>query len=567
MNGHDTTAASPLSLPPARTESRRRAGAPARRRGCSSRCSAGSPHGELLLTVPTASRTLRPRRTGDGGRADLTLHDWRVARDVLTGGDVAFAEAYMDGLLGHARPDRAAHRARRATRRRSSARSTASAWQRALFRLKHWLNANSTAAGEAQHRRALRPRQRLLPAVARPDDDLLVGAVRRRRAALARRCAASQVPADARRARAAAGRAHPGDRLRLGRLRRSRRARRLPRDRDCRCPTRRPRTRASASPGSASPTASSSASRTTATRAARSTGSPRSRCSRRSASAGGRRTSARVRERAAAGRARVHPDHHHRRRALRALPHAIRLHPAVHLPGRHAGLAVALRCRGECGRARARRTRSRFGRDYAETLRRWLAAFDGESRRRARAGFRRALHPLLALLPRVLRRRLRQRVHRCRAIHAAAIEGRLVRRETPHPPLPASPPTPPRRPHDAARRALRLARDAVRRGRGVCDDDRRRRQRRRAAAAGIGALGRPRAARTGRRRDAVLRPVDLRRLVLEQRCRLVARPARSRSTCTTTAVSRARASPSAASDEIEKLGRGTPSSARAGARR
>ena len=36
------------------------------------------------------------------------------------------------------------------------------------------------AAGEAQHRRPLRPRQRLLPTVARSDDDLFVGAVRRR---------------------------------------------------------------------------------------------------------------------------------------------------------------------------------------------------------------------------------------------------------------------------------------------------------------------------------------------------------------------------------------------------
>ena len=29
--------------------------------------------------------------------ADLTLRDWRICREVITGGDIAFAEAYMDG--------------------------------------------------------------------------------------------------------------------------------------------------------------------------------------------------------------------------------------------------------------------------------------------------------------------------------------------------------------------------------------------------------------------------------------------------------------------------------------
>ena len=79
--------------------------------------------------------------------------------------------------------------------------------------------------------------------------------------------------------------------------------------------------------------------------------------------------------RARAGRPRVRPDDHHRRRALRALPHAIRLHPAVHLSGRDARVAVAFRRRG---RARRIRRRARCTRSAATT------------RKRSRAGSRRS---------------------------------------------------------------------------------------------------------------------------------------------------------------------------------
>lgn len=54
-------------------------------------------HGELALTTPDRHM----HRFGPGGpgvpRAELVVHDWRMAREVLAGGDVAFAEAYMDG--------------------------------------------------------------------------------------------------------------------------------------------------------------------------------------------------------------------------------------------------------------------------------------------------------------------------------------------------------------------------------------------------------------------------------------------------------------------------------------
>ncbi len=141
MNGHDTTAASPLALP--RRASMPPAGAPASARllyALLSRMAAG----ELTLTDPAGGTHLFGPGADHGGRSDLKLHDWRVARDVLTGGDVAFAEAYMDGrwdtsdltglLTVLARNQAALERA-----------FYGGFWQRALFRLKHWLNANSKA--------------------------------------------------------------------------------------------------------------------------------------------------------------------------------------------------------------------------------------------------------------------------------------------------------------------------------------------------------------------------------------------------------------------------------------
>ena len=96
---------------------------------------------------------------------------------------------------------------------------------------------------------------------------------------------------------------------------------------------------------------------------------------------------------------------------------AVRLHPAAHLSRRHAGLAVALPrrggVRGTLGPQRPR-LRPRLCRDAAPLARRVRP----RSRCHPRAGFPRALHPLLALLPRLLRRRLRQRLDRCVAVHA-----------------------------------------------------------------------------------------------------------------------------------------------------
>ena len=100
--------------------------------------------------------------------------------------------------------------------------------------LRHLLNRNTRARQPQEHPRALRPRQRVLRAVAGPDDDLLERAVRRRPGARRSKPAqARQVPrASSAQLALEPGRARARDRLRLGRLRRDGRARRrLPRHR------------------------------------------------------------------------------------------------------------------------------------------------------------------------------------------------------------------------------------------------------------------------------------------------------------------------------------------------
>jgi cyclopropane-fatty-acyl-phospholipid synthase len=104
--------------------------------------------GRLTLTSPDGTT----RRFGPGGvlrsasdlprEADLRLHNWSVFRKVLVGSDVAFAEAYMDGawdtsdlvalLTIVAFNQRALEHAFYGRR-----------WQQAVFRLRHLLRSNS----------------------------------------------------------------------------------------------------------------------------------------------------------------------------------------------------------------------------------------------------------------------------------------------------------------------------------------------------------------------------------------------------------------------------------------
>ena len=52
-------------------------------------------HGRLALTTPDGAT--RSFGTGDSAPASLAIRDWKVAADTLRGGDVGFAQAYIDG--------------------------------------------------------------------------------------------------------------------------------------------------------------------------------------------------------------------------------------------------------------------------------------------------------------------------------------------------------------------------------------------------------------------------------------------------------------------------------------
>ena len=99
-------------------------------------------HGEVVLRTPDGMAHRFGSGHGAAGRADLTFNDWRVAREVLTRGDVAFAEAYMDGRWET--PDLTALLTVLACNQQALERAFyGHAWQRTLFRLRHWLNANT----------------------------------------------------------------------------------------------------------------------------------------------------------------------------------------------------------------------------------------------------------------------------------------------------------------------------------------------------------------------------------------------------------------------------------------
>ena len=98
--------------------------------------------GELSVRTPAGTMHTFGPGADDAGRGEFLFSDWRLAGDVLRGGDVAFAEAYIAGrwtspdlpalltMLAHneAAIDQAFHGKR---------------WQQWLFRARHWLNANT----------------------------------------------------------------------------------------------------------------------------------------------------------------------------------------------------------------------------------------------------------------------------------------------------------------------------------------------------------------------------------------------------------------------------------------
>ena len=105
-------------------------------------------YGALNLTTPDGvTRRFGPGAAADARRgiateADLTLRDWKLCRDVVTGGDVAFAEAYMDGRWETS--DITALLTVVAFNQRALELAFYGQWWRQLaFRLKHLLRSNS----------------------------------------------------------------------------------------------------------------------------------------------------------------------------------------------------------------------------------------------------------------------------------------------------------------------------------------------------------------------------------------------------------------------------------------
>lgn len=97
--------------------------------------------GHLTIQTPSGAR-VEGRGEIDGPRATLILHRWRTMRRLMFGGDVGFAEAYMDG--DWSTPDLATLIELAALNEQALSEVTAGRWfKRFLHRVKHLLRANT----------------------------------------------------------------------------------------------------------------------------------------------------------------------------------------------------------------------------------------------------------------------------------------------------------------------------------------------------------------------------------------------------------------------------------------
>ena len=428
----DDTIQSPMPAPQRGGRSRAASPPPCRRRACCSRCSRRLTPASSRSRRRTARASLRPRRrAAPVPRRAAMLVLARLAASPARSSRAATSpspRAYMDGRWDT--PDLAAllTRARgqptgagaRVLRRCVAARAVP---REALAQRQHAGGRRSATSSPTTTSATISTRLWLDATMTY--SSALFGGRSKRPLAAAQRAKYHRILD---RARAAAGRAHSRDRLRLGRIRRNRGARRPPRDRPV--AVRRAdgvRARASRARRPRRPRRRSGC-RIIATCAAPTTASRRSRCSRPSASATGPRTSAPSvtrSARAAAPASRPSPSPTRASSATGRNPtsSSSTSFPAACWPRRRDSPPS----RGAAGpRARARaHLRPRLRGD----AQRWLAAFDANAASDPCAGLRRALHPLLALLPRVLRRGLRDRDDRCRPVHVRrALTADVVRR-------------------------------------------------------------------------------------------------------------------------------------------
>jgi cyclopropane-fatty-acyl-phospholipid synthase len=97
--------------------------------------------GHLIIETPSGAR-VEGRGELEGPRATLNLHRWRTMRRLMFGGDVGFAEAYLDG--DWTTPDLATLIELAALNERALSEVTAGRWfTRLIHRLRHVLRANT----------------------------------------------------------------------------------------------------------------------------------------------------------------------------------------------------------------------------------------------------------------------------------------------------------------------------------------------------------------------------------------------------------------------------------------
>jgi cyclopropane-fatty-acyl-phospholipid synthase len=98
-------------------------------------------HGEVLLTTPDGALHAYGQ-AHEGERAEITFKDWRLPRELLMGGDVAFGQAYMDGRWDT--PDLVTLLVVLARNQQALGQAfLGHPWQRTIYRLRHWLRANT----------------------------------------------------------------------------------------------------------------------------------------------------------------------------------------------------------------------------------------------------------------------------------------------------------------------------------------------------------------------------------------------------------------------------------------
>ena len=118
------------------------------------------------------------------------------------------------------------------------------------------------------------------------------------------------------------------------------------------------------------------------------------------------------------------------------LPQPGRLHPEVRLPGRHADQRAAADVRRPTRAGLEWSDIARFGQNYAETLSEWAARFQAAWPEIKLAGLRRAVPATVAVLPQLLRGRLRDRAHQCRSVEpGAGLTPTVAGRACPRPPF------------------------------------------------------------------------------------------------------------------------------------